>query len=701
MVSIYGRHGTYAFASPAHFDVLGYETNELVGHQPLDFIHPDEVEAVAIEFAEQLAGLRPPAPVEFRFRCRDGSYKVLESVAVDLTDEPAVGGILVTARDVTSRKRAEAVVKAQAAILERIARGAPLSDTLDALCKMLERWVPGAIALILVVDGSPPVMRVRAAPSTPEEVRVVIEGSYVPTGVGDELRRRFIVAPIKSEPPDPEADAVFDEAGLRGWWESPIFASDGKQVLGGCALLLPELRDPEPVEEQILAAAGSLAAIAIERDQVQVQLRYQASHDALTGLPNRDQLVTWLRTARHGPGENAAVFFLDLDRFKVFNDSVGHDAGDRILVELGQRLRNALRPGDAVARFGGDEFVVACAGLESFAEIMTVAQRLLDVVARPFGVDDAELEVTASVGVALVDGRPPEELLRDADAAMYHAKERGRARVEVFDDLLRAKVVARLQTERELRRAIAQGELTVHYQPVISLDTGQLAVLEALVRWEHPERGLLTPDAFLDVAEETGLIASIGAYARKEACHQWARWQQSHPEWGRFVLGLNLAAAELRDMSLPSRIAELLADAGADPSLISFEASARAFAVDTESALPVLEELRAMGVLLALDDFGTGSSPLLHLRELPFHAVKLDRTLVAGLGVNREDDVIVDALVELAHRLGLFVVAEGVETPAQLEHLRRLGCLLGQGHVFARAMPVEEVEQWIAGCMSE
>lgn len=697
MVSIYDEHGSYAFASPAHFDVLGYRTNELVGHQPLDFIHPDEVEAVAIEFAEQLAGLRPPAPVEMRFRCRDGSYKVLEAVAVDLTDEPAVGGIFVTARDVTGRRRAEDIVKAQAAILERIARGTSLNDTLAALCEMVERWVPGSIAIVLVIDGSPPVMRVRAAPSVPAAVRAVIEGAYAPTGSGDELRGRFVVAPIKSEPPNPAADAVFREAGLRGWWGSPIFASNGEQVLGGSALLLPDLRDPEPVEEQLLAAVGSLAAIAIERDHAQAQLRHQASHDILTGLPNRDQLMAWLRSTAHASRSDghAAVFFLDLDRFKVFNDSVGHDAGDRILIELGQRLRNALRPGDAVARFGGDEFVVACAGLESFAEVMNVAQRLLDVVARPFAVDDAELEVTASVGVALVDGRPPEELLRDADAAMYHAKERGRARIEVFDDRLRAKVVARLQTERELRRAIAQGELTLHYQPVISLETGQIAAFEALVRWQHPERGLLTPDQFLDVAEETGLIGSIGAFARREGCRQWVRWRQDHPEWGRFVLALNLAAGELRDTSLPAHVAELLAETGADPNLVSFETSERALAADPESALPVLRELRALGVLLALDDFGTASSPLLHLREMPFHAVKLDGTLVAGLGEARDDNVIVDAVVALAHRLGMFVVAEGVETSEQVVHLRRLGCVLAQGHVFVPALPAHEMEQWV------
>jgi diguanylate cyclase (GGDEF)-like protein/PAS domain S-box-containing protein len=696
LVSIYDANGRFAFASPTHKALLGYEPEELIGRFPLDFVHPDEVESVAIEFAEQLAGLRPPAPVEMRFRCGDGSYREIESVAVDLTDEPAVGGVYVTARDVSSRRRAEEVVKDQAAILERIARGGPLSDTLAALSEAVERWVRGSVAVVLVTEGSPPVLRIRSAPSLPEPVRAVTEGAKAPA-LGTDLRQGVFVAPIQSDPPNPVADAAYRAAGLRAWWGAPVFASDSERVLGVVALLLPEMRDPEPVEAQLLAVAGSLAAIAIERDQVQARLRHQASHDNLTGLPNRDQLVEWLRKLPRaaGPGSHAAVFFLDLDRFKVFNDSVGHDAGDRILIELGHRLRGALRDGDAVARFGGDEFVVACAGLDSPAEIMTVARRLLDVVARPFLVDNAEFVVSASVGVALVDGRPPEELLRDADAAMYQAKERGRARIEVFDDRIRAKVVARLQTERELRRALEVGELTVHYQPVIALETDQLAGFEALVRWEHPERGLLAPDAFLDVAEEAGLITRIGSVARAEACRQWTEWRRDHSEWGDFILAVNLAAAELRDAALPGHVANLLRETGVEPHLLMFETSERALADDTDAARAVLTELHTLGVLVALDDFGTGSSPLLHLREFPIDAVKLDGALVAGLGVNREDDVIVDSVIGLAHRLGLFVVAEGVEGLDEVARLRSSGCRLAQGHAFAPAMAASEVEQWM------
>jgi diguanylate cyclase (GGDEF)-like protein/PAS domain S-box-containing protein len=698
MVSIYDEQGRYAFANPAHRDVLGYDPEELLGRLPLDLLHPDEVESVAIEFAAQLAGERPPAPVEMRFRCRDGSYRVLEAVAVDLTSEPAVGGVFVVARDVSDRTRAEAVVADQAAILERIARGADLSETLVGICDMVERWIPGGVATVLVGEGEPRVMRVLAAPSAPSVVIDALDGTEVPDQVKRELPDGLVVAPTGTDDPDSPYDQAFLEAGLGCWWAAPMFASDGLDMLGGVGLLLPEMRAPHPVEEQILVGAGSLAAIAVERDRAQALLSHQASHDSLTGLPNRDLLVQRLReiTESGDADGHAAVFFLDLDRFKVFNDSVGHDAGDRILVELGQRLRSALRDGDAVARFGGDEFVVVCDGLGDASEVTAVAERLLRVVARPFVVDDAEFVVSASVGVARIDGRPPEELLRDADAAMYHAKDRGRARIEVFDDDLRARVVSRLQVERELRRAVDGGELTVHYQPVIALETQRLAGFEALVRWEHPSEGLLTPAAFLDVAEETGIIARIGAFARFEACRQWSRWRAEHPEWGHFIMGMNLAAAELRDAGLGAHVAQLLAETGADPSYLVFETSERVLADDTDAARAVLTELRALGVMLALDDFGTGSSPLLHLRHFPIDSVKLDSALVAGLGVNRDDDVIVEAVIALAHRLGLFVVAEGVERDDQIDRLRRMGCLLAQGHAFAPAMSVEDAERWVA-----
>jgi EAL domain-containing protein (putative c-di-GMP-specific phosphodiesterase class I) len=302
--------------------------------------------------------------------------------------------------------------------------------------------------------------------------------------------------------------------------------------------------------------------------------------------------------------------------------------------------------------------------------------------------------VTASIGVAVAGASRPDELLRDADTAMYHAKDQGRARFEMFDDALRARVVDRHQTERDLRRALAGRELVFRYQPVVALETGRPVGFEALLRWEHPVRGLLPPADFLGVAEETGLMSRVGAVARAGAFRQWAQWRNDHPEWGHFLMAVNLAAGELRDRSLPGAMGALLGDLGVDPRCIVIEVTEQVLAGDTEVLHEVLTELRALGVLLALDDFGTGSSPLLHLRGFPINAIKLDGALVAGLGIDRDDDVIAAAVVDLAHRLGHFVVAEGVEEPRQAARLRAIGCRLAQGHAFAPALTAAEAEAW-------
>lgn len=390
------------------------------------------------------------------------------------------------------------------------------------------------------------------------------------------------------------------------------------------------------------------------------------------------------------------MLFLDLDRFKVLNDSVGHDAGDQLLVEMGVRLRHTLRPGDLVARFGGDEFVMVCERIDDEQAAVDLAERVLDVVCQPFSVDGSEVVVTASIGISIVDDRPPEALLRDADAAMYSAKDHGRSRVELFDEHLRERAVARLDTERGLRHALEAGALVLHYQPVVSLVTDRLVGFEALLRWEHEERGLLYPADFLGVAEECGLIRPIGAWVRHEACRQAACWRDEHPEWDDFVMGFNLSAGELMDPHVGRHIARTIDETGVDPSLISIEITERLLFEDEGAARMLFNALRDLGVLLALDDFGTGYSPLVHLKEFPVHAIKIDRAFVSGLGVDPFDDAIVQSVIALADRLELFSIAEGVETEEQLAQLRSLGCLLAQGFHFARALPVADAEALVA-----
>jgi diguanylate cyclase (GGDEF)-like protein len=426
-----------------------------------------------------------------------------------------------------------------------------------------------------------------------------------------------------------------------------------------------------------------------------LEMAHQALHDALTGLPNRLLVAESLEQALERSsrsGAEVAVLFVDLDRFKLINDSRGHAAGDELLVTVAERLRRVVRPDDVVARFGGDEFVVVCEDSAAALEASVLAERILTTLREPVLVGGQEVFLSASVGIAVVDGSgSPSGLLRDADAAMYRAKEKGRDRSEFFDATMQTEATDRLEIQSALHRAIERDELRVHYQPVVELETGTVTGVEALVRWQHPQLGLVSPASFIPLAEETGLIVPVGGWVLAQATAQLARWRKQ--SWGRsLTVSVNLSARQLRQPELiPALMATLLAT-GMDPEALCLELTETTFMEDAGSHRDTLAEIRALGLGLAIDDFGTGYSSLTYLKRFPVTVVKVDQAFVKGLGENAADTAIVKSVIDLAHALGLVVVAEGVETAEQVTHLRALGCDLGQGYFFARPQPAEDLE---------
>jgi len=431
-----------------------------------------------------------------------------------------------------------------------------------------------------------------------------------------------------------------------------------------------------------------------ERKRAEQALAHQALHDPLTALPNRtlllDRLTRALGRARRD-GSRCAVLLVDVDNFKTVNDSLGHDLGDELLVELARRLNDVVRVVDTVARFGGDEFVLVADSIRDERRALELAQRVLDVFAQPFSVGGHELVVSGSLGVALADGAcvRAEDVVRDADAAMHRAKDRGRGTFEVFDEQLREDVVRRLRVEHDLRRALGAGELRNVYQPIVDLQTGRAVAVEALVRWQHPEHGLVSPADFVPVAEESGLIGRLGEEVLRRACRDVAAW-------GQIDVSLNVSAHQLADPSLAATVAEALADAGLPASRLVLELTETALMTDDAAVAQTLVDLQALGVRLSLDDFGTGYSSLSYLHELPATTLKLDRSFIARIADDERSHALVSAVVQLADGLGLKVVAEGVETPEQACLLARLGTAYAQGYLFCRPVAAEVLDAQLA-----
>jgi diguanylate cyclase (GGDEF)-like protein/PAS domain S-box-containing protein len=433
-----------------------------------------------------------------------------------------------------------------------------------------------------------------------------------------------------------------------------------------------------------------------ERKALEKQLHHQAFHDPLTGLPNRALFMDRLEhaiTRANRRGSKVAVLFMDLDNFKVINDSLRHKAGDQLLVAVAERLQAGLRPEDTAARLGGDEFTILVEDIANVGEVVQIAERIANRLQPPFALEEQEVFVSASTGIVLnsASQEQPADLLRHADLAMYRAKHRGKARYEVFEPTMDAEAVERLILESGLRRALVRQQFRVYYQPIVALDNDKVAAVEALVRWEHPQRGLLLPEEFLSVAEETGLIRRIGQRVLREACKQARVWQEQYPSIPPLTISVNISPGQFFH---PELVAEVLGESEIDPATLQLEITEGAMASNgTSSADDTLRDLKHMGVQLAIDDFGLGYSSLSYLKRFPVDNLKIDRSFVEELGRAPngapKDKEIVRAMIDLTHALGMKVIAEGVETSEQLARLRNMKCDLAQGNYFSEPLPSE------------
>ena len=662
-------------------------------------VHPDHREDVQESWRRMLRD-GVPWDLEYRIVRPDGTQRWLAARALPDGVGDELRQVVGIVRDVTEdheaedrRRRAHEDLAAHQAILQQIVRGQPLGVTLDTMCRDIERRFPHTYCSVMLVDEDLGVLRDGAAPSLPAGARAALDGLPIGEGEGacGTAAHRGEAVVVEDTLVDPLAKGYQDIVGtydLRAIWSHPLKNAAG-EALGTFALYRNVPHVPDRDETSVVRAAADVVALAIERERTEQQLVRSAQIDSLTGLINRQQFLQKLvGRLRHG-STRTAVMFLDLDRFKWINDSFGHPTGDRILAELGHRFQKAFSGQQTVARFGGDEFTVL---LEDATDdrIADAARHVAEVLTEPFHVDRGEFVLTVSIGIAIDDGLADAEgLVRDADAAMYAAKERGRARWVVFDQQLRERALERVDLEAQLRRGIAEGEFTVHYQPSLMLETGEWGGAEALARWYRDGVVVANPDRFIPLAEETGQIVELGMLLLEQVIEQTAAW---HAAGRSTVVSVNLAVQQLTDPNLVERLGEMLQRHGLPPQLLVVEVTESAVMRHFDQAREALEQLRRMGLHLVIDDFGTGYSSIARMRDLPVVAVKIDRSFTKDLGVTPQADEVMAAVVGLAHAFGLQTVVEGVETLDALERLRTMGCEVAQGYLLGRPQTAEQLE---------
>ena len=661
-MALVGTDGRFLRTNRSLCDMLGYREVELLGKTFQDITHPDDLDADLDQVRRMLVGEIRTYQMEKRYFHKEGHVVwALLSVSMVHDEEGEPLYFVSQIQDISERKRAEQKIR-----------------DAEQRYRTLVEQIP-AVTYIDPVDD--PDTSLYTSPQIEQML------GYTPQEWQNEK-----LWPKRLHPDDRErilaADKRFEAGGGEPFREEyRLLAKDDSVVWVREEAVLVRDEAGEPLYWQ-----GVFYDLT-ERKALEERLHYQAFHDSLTDLPNRqlfmDRLGQALRRTRRWHNQ-VAVLFMDLDGFKVVNDSLGHEVGDLLLTVVAQRLRRCLRPEDTLARFGGDEFVMLIEAVDDPAQAVRVAERITEELRRPFIIEGRDLYVIASIGISLGDARThdPDDLLREADTAMYRAKDEGWD-FRVFNPAMYERAFSRLEVENDLRRAIEQEEFVLHYQPMVDLQTGELWGMEALVRWDHPERGLLEPSEFVPVAEESGLVIPMGEQILREACFRAKEWQEENPRIPPLVMSVNLSASQLSRLDLADTVERVLGETGLEGSCLILDVTETVYVKVLAGNTAMLDRLRGLGVRFSIDDFGTGYSSLSYLKRLPADVIKIDQSFVKGLGKDVEDTAVVRMIIELAHTLSLEVIAEGVETEEQATLLKEMGCDFAQGYHFSKPLPPE------------
>ena len=676
-------------------EMLGYQPAEVLGQNPRKLLGSTQYGDA--DYRRMWRDLTRGLDVEREVRTYD---KAGDEVWLSLTLRPlrnpdgSLKHLLALMEDTTETRQIQGL---QREVLEVVAQDLPLREVMNFICKRVEVIFPEVVCTILAVDEQQ-CLHPLAAPSLPPVYSEAIEGLRIGPTAGSCGTAAWRGEPVTVE--DIETDPLWDDyralvlpMGMRACWSSPIKLQSGR-VAGTFAFYFREPRGPGIWHERVVAACVQLCMLAIERHESQERIAKLAYYDTLTGLPNRSMLRRELDAAFAArPDQSRAFLFLDIDRFKDVNDTLGHSVGDELLVEVASRLQRQLRAGDVICRHGGDEFVVVLDDCEP-DRAASMAERIHAALHEPTEIIGLSLPISSSIGISLYprDGLDTDTLLKNADTAMYQAKAEGRARHRFFSAEMNQLAQDRLLLSVALREAIAARGLSLRYQPQVSALDGKILGVEALARWTHPQLGDVSPDRFIKLAEESGLIEAIGEWALDEGCRQLKAWDEA----GLSVpsVSVNISPLHFRNRELQPVVASALERHGIEPGRLAVEITEGVVMDDCPVAMENARALHEHGVRLSMDDFGTGYSSLSHLARLPVHELKIDRSFMQGLEDNDNARTLVTAVIRIGQSLGLQVVAEGVETDAQRRFLQALDCDVLQGFLFSRALPPDELKAW-------
>ena len=673
-------------------------SNDMIGLTDFDLHMPEAARAFHAREQAVIHGGEPMIGVEEAIVDSMGRTKWYQSTKVPMRkDGGEIFGLIGIGRDITAHKRAEELRNGQSNILRMIAVNAPLQDVLSQLMHLVEAQLEGIYGSVLILDADGGHVRHGAAPSLAPAYLQAIDGLAIgpkagSCGTAAWRRETVVVSDIMTDWLWEDYRDLAAAHGYRSCWSTPILSHHG-DVLGLFAMYSNTVREPTPHEIALTEETIRLAGIAIERQCAEDRIHFMAQHDALTGLPNRSLLKDRLAQAilfgkRYD--RRVSVLFVDLDNFKIVNDSLGHSAGDELLKAVAERMVGCVRTTDTVVRLGGDEFVILLADQPKDGDSVSLTiHKLREAIAEPVQVEDRRLRVTCSMGVATFpdDGTDADTLIANADAAMYRAKEIGRDNFQLYTPDLNLKVHEKFVMQEELRTAVARSEFVLHYQPQVELSSGRLFAVEALVRWDHPERGLVSPAAFIPTAEDTGLIVPIGDWVLHEACRQNKAWQDAGLP--PVTVCVNISARQFREKNLIGRVTGALRDSGLEARWLELELTESLIMQDVDLAVETMKALKALGVQLSIDDFGTGYSSLSALKTFPVARLKIDKSFIDDLPDSENDRAVAGAIISLGRNLNLRVIAEGVETEAQVAFLRDNHCDEIQGYHISRPLTAD------------